>query len=571
MSGSWRRAPASAFVNYNSDGTVSSGPSNIATVQLSSDIFLQFTGVADKTGSDHLTTTVSPGGQFDAQSGVAFSALELFSQAASTVTVSSSAAGVAGNTIQGGEVLDFNLYNTDPHGTTGGVPTASASSMFIELDGVGGSEDMIVVLKLLDTSTGKYSEVALMVQNGDIITSNATLAGTAYSGIVLDNNDGLIVIEPNDYQQGNTNLVIVGAQIAGSDDGITGTAINFNGAIGGASSGTQAFSTDVSDQPFKIQNIGFITQNTEDQNATISFDTTIHDADGDTATTHVDVTIGAPPPPAPIAPAGVQTTQLVSQTSLSTSSLVSSNDNNEQRTSSAAHNAALMGAVAAAGLDSLHGLQSEHASVSGVEHSSALAPTIDTLVASSASAGSSHADSTPTVQPTLAAGTSGHSAPQGGGTVHDMVETAHSLTPANAQSAAPTDLPHVSEGPGHAAAAASAVTAAAVVMPSAAQLAAAASHGVAQADNSVAGNTPQHEQVVSKVLVDALHGGGGGVNIDGLLNNVSSHAAAQDALQALASHGAGVVSFGHTAFADAFGSAHGMQMMHPDIAPPVHG
>jgi hypothetical protein len=152
-----------------------------------------------------------------------------------------------------------------------------------------------------------------------------------------------------------------------------------------------------------------------------------------------------------------------------------------------------------------------------------------------------------------------------------MVETAHSLTPANAQSAAPTDLPHGSEGPAHAAAAASAVTAAAVVMPSAAQLAAAASHGVAQADNSVAGNTPQHEQVVSKVLVDALHGGGGGVNIDGLLNNVSSHAAAQDALQALASHGAGVVSFGHTAFADAFGSAHGMQMMHPDIAPPVHG
>jgi len=56
-----------------------------------------------------------------------------------------------------------------------------------------------------------------------------------------------------------------------------------------------------------------------------------------------------------------------------------------------------------------------------------------------------------------------------------------------------------------------------------------------------------------------------------LLNNVSNHAAAQDALQALASHGAGAVSFGHTAFADAFGTAHGMQLMHPDIAPPVHG
>ena len=103
-------APASAFVNYNTDGSVSSGPSNIATVQLDSNFFIQFTGVADKTGSDHLTTTVAPGGTFDAQTGVAFSALELFSQTAATVTVSSSAAGVAGNTIQGGEVLDFNLY-----------------------------------------------------------------------------------------------------------------------------------------------------------------------------------------------------------------------------------------------------------------------------------------------------------------------------------------------------------------------------------------------------------------------------------------------------------------------------
>ena len=52
--------------------------------------------------------------------------------------------------------------------------------------------------------------------------------GTPYEGsaLTLDNNDGLIVIEPNDYQEGNTNLVIVGAQIAGSDEGVTGTGIN---------------------------------------------------------------------------------------------------------------------------------------------------------------------------------------------------------------------------------------------------------------------------------------------------------------------------------------------------------
>jgi T1SS-143 domain-containing protein len=285
-------APASAFVNYNPDGTTSQGPSNIATVALANDLFIQFTG--DSAGSH---TTVAPDGTFVPVTTATFANLETFTGSAATVTVSSTAAGVAGNTIQGGEVLDFNLYSTDPHQNVG-TPTASATSMFIELDGVGSSEDMIVVLKLYDTVTHQYTTLALMVQNGDIITSNATLAGTPYAGIVLDNNDGLIVIEANDYQNGNTNLVIVGAQIAGSDDGVTGTAENFNGALGsggGWAGGTQAFSTDVSDQPFKIQNIGFLRTTTTDQTAHLTFDVTIHDGDGDSVTQTIvaDVTNSA--------------------------------------------------------------------------------------------------------------------------------------------------------------------------------------------------------------------------------------------------------------------------------------
>jgi hypothetical protein len=218
----------------------------------------------------------------------------------------------------------------------------------------------------------------------------------------------------------------------------------------------------------------------------------------------------------------------------------------------------------------MHGLQLDHASVSGLDHSSSsLQPTHD-MVVSSAPVEAPHVDTSPDTQ-VLATATT-HAAPQSGGAAHDMVVSSQPLTPANAQPAAPTDLPHGSEGPAHAAAAASAVVAMAVTMPSAAQLAAAASHGVSQAPDSVGGATPQHEQVVSKVLVDALHGGGGGsVNIDGLLNNAGIHGASQDALQALASHGSAAVSFGHTAFADAFGGAHGMLLMHPDVAPPVHG
>jgi T1SS-143 domain-containing protein len=291
-------APASAFVNYDlGTSNTSNSPTQVAVVQLDTNFFLQFSGVYDKTGSDHQTTT--NGGGYAPVTSATFGNLDLFSQANATVTVSSSAAGVAGNTIQGGEVLDFNLYATDQHGTLGATPTQSATSMFIELDGVGGSEDMIIILKLYDTVTHQYTEQALMVQNGDIITSNATLAGTAYAGIVLDSNDGLIVIEANDYQNGNANLVIVGAQIAGSDDGVTGTAASFNGALGAGGgwdgSSMQAFSTDVSDAPFKIQNIGFALTTTTDQTAHLSFDVTVKDGDGDTVTQTItaDVTAAA--------------------------------------------------------------------------------------------------------------------------------------------------------------------------------------------------------------------------------------------------------------------------------------
>src|SRR6185369_13276514 len=289
-------APASAFINYDLNAsTTSNSPSEVATVQLANNFFLQFSGVYDKTGSDHQSTvsgdtTYLNGTSTTSAQTTTFSSLDLFSQANATVTVSSSAAGVAGNTIQGGEVLDFNLYTTDKQGFIGTAPNQSAGTMFISLDGIGGQEDMIIVLKLLDTSTGKFETVALMVQNGDIITQATAgqLTGTPYAAIPLDSNDGLIIIEPNDYQNGNTNLVIVGAQIAGSDDGISGTAADFNGTVGGSGGSdfvnTQLFSTDVSDQPFKIQNIGFITQTTTDQTAHLTFNVTVSDADGDTVT-----------------------------------------------------------------------------------------------------------------------------------------------------------------------------------------------------------------------------------------------------------------------------------------------
>ena len=142
--------------------------------------------------------------------------------------------------------------------------------------------------------TNTYTTKALIVENADIQKGPGTGPGL-FSTITLDNNDGLIIIEPNDYQQGNTNLVIVGAQIAGSDEGVTGTGLNFNygGTLGVASTVTQDFSTDVSDGPMKISSIGLLSQTTTAQPAQLTFNVTVTDGDGDSITQTVTATISA--------------------------------------------------------------------------------------------------------------------------------------------------------------------------------------------------------------------------------------------------------------------------------------
>jgi hypothetical protein len=112
-------------------------------------------------------------------------------------------------------------------------------------------------------------------------------------------------------------------------------------------------------------------------------------------------------------------------------------------------------------------------------------------------------------------------------------------------------------------------------MPSAQQLAAAAAaHAPAQPQTSVAPDA-QHNQVVSKVLADALHGGEGhGPNIDHLVESLSGHhGGGSSAIAALASHGGAHVSMGDMGFQMAFGSPHAIPMeeaMHV-AAPPAHG
>jgi hypothetical protein len=92
----------------------------------------------------------------------------------------------------------------------------------------------------------------------------------------------------------------------------------------------------------------------------------------------------------------------------------------------------------------------------------------------------------------------------------------------------------------------SAMTAASITMPSAQQLVAANLVAPAPSPaNSGAAHVEGH--VVGQVLADALHGGGGhSANLDAIINSLPTHGSHGGALEALASHGDAAVSFGHT-------------------------
>ncbi|WP_281034999.1 DUF5801 repeats-in-toxin domain-containing protein, partial [Mesorhizobium sp. M4A.F.Ca.ET.020.02.1.1] len=254
----------------------------VAVAQVNSNLFIQFTGYAEPgngTGANNLQAGSVDGSTLTFVNG------ELITQASTYVSISGTANGVAGDTMGKGEVMDMDFFTTNPTGFTGLTPDAQVSSMFLKFDGIGNTEDFIVILKLYDPTTNEYTTKAMYVENADIFKGPGSGPG-AYSSVTLDNNDGLLIIESNDYNAAGQHYVLVGAQITPTDEGISGTAINLNGAIGagGASTTTQDISSDSNDLGFKISDIGLVSTTTTAQNADLTFNVTLKDADNDTTT-----------------------------------------------------------------------------------------------------------------------------------------------------------------------------------------------------------------------------------------------------------------------------------------------
>ncbi|MBX5145129.1 DUF5801 repeats-in-toxin domain-containing protein [Rhizobium lentis] len=260
------------------------------------DFYVQFTGnLIDKANPFSLT------GNGQGSSGdTVFNpdAHEMVSNANPTwVSATQSTNGVAGDTIQKDELLTLRFFNSNV-GIANEVttPTATAGSMAIKFDGIGNSEDLMLILDLIDkngvdniagTSDDNATITrAIYVSNADIYKTGQVPA--PYNAeFTLDQNDGLVIVEQNDYNAAGEDYVLQGAQIMQSGNGITGTAaaIDLNrttGANGGSNATTNLVNFDATDNDvLKITDIGFTSTVTETPNANLDFAFQVADADGD--------------------------------------------------------------------------------------------------------------------------------------------------------------------------------------------------------------------------------------------------------------------------------------------------
>ena len=280
-------------VSYDHIGDLTAGTSSnpdVVVSKLSDNFYVQFSAFQKTTGQN--AQDLSAGGD------TTLSAGETISGGTGWVSISNSANGVSGDTLGKGEVLDMDFFNTSPGSTTNTPGNALLNGMFLKFDGISATEDLVIVLKLAHADGTSAGTKTLIVSADDIIKTQAGVP-SGYN-IQLDNNDGVVFIESNDFKTAGQDLYISGAQVITSTENLSGTAFALNGAVG--TNGNTDLNTTV---PFggandptddsdvvKITDIGFISTATTTPLADLNFEVQLQDADGDkTAAQNLNVLI----------------------------------------------------------------------------------------------------------------------------------------------------------------------------------------------------------------------------------------------------------------------------------------
>jgi hypothetical protein len=270
-------SPLASF-NYDTEGNNSP---EIVVQQYSSEFFGVLSARAATPPSD--SSDLVAGGNH------AFVAGETFNSAgAGFVNVATSTLGVNSDTVQAGELLNFDFYRSNPVSNPNltsppprpgaavvGTDKAYADAINITIDQITDGEDVAILLKLFDASTNTTTTRLLIANSATDYQSGA--GGTKIVSIGEDDYDSAT------YQ-------IAGVQVLSSTEDLTGTGISLSthGSVNLTATGMNYADTSDNDV-FKIIKIDVVTETTINSDVDLNFGGQLIDGDADFANFDFDV------------------------------------------------------------------------------------------------------------------------------------------------------------------------------------------------------------------------------------------------------------------------------------------
>ncbi|MDQ0024322.1 hypothetical protein J2X90_002117 [Variovorax paradoxus] len=270
-------APLASF-NYDTEGNNSP---EIVVQQYSSDFFGVLSARAATPPSD--TSDLVSGGDHTFSAGETFNSVS-----AGFVNVATNTLGVNSDTVQAGELLNFDYYRSNPvsnptvtsppprpDATIVGTDKAYADAINITIDQITDGEDVAVLLKLVSKTNGAPTTVLL-------IANSATDYQSAGGGMKI------VSIGTDDYD--STNYKIAGVQVMSSTEDVMGTGVSLStkGSVILTADGMNYADTADNDV-FKIIKIDVITSTTINSDVNLNFTGQLIDGDADYANFDFDV------------------------------------------------------------------------------------------------------------------------------------------------------------------------------------------------------------------------------------------------------------------------------------------
>jgi hypothetical protein len=270
-------APLASF-NYDTEGNNSP---EIVVQQYSSDFFGVLSARAATPPSD--TSDLVSGGDHTFSAGETFNSVS-----AGFVNVATNTLGVNSDTVQAGELLNFDYYRSNPvsnptvtsppprpDATIVGTDKAYADAINITIDQITDGEDVAVLLKLVSKTNGAPTTVLL-------IANSATDYQSAGGGMKI------VSIGTDDYD--SANYKIAGVQVMSSTEDVMGTGVSLStkGSVILTADGMNYADTSDNDV-FKIIKIDVITSTTINSDVDLNFTGQLIDGDADYANFDFDV------------------------------------------------------------------------------------------------------------------------------------------------------------------------------------------------------------------------------------------------------------------------------------------